>query len=149
MGLRFRKGHWSRKSIETYRNSTISQAPAPGLPHFCRELWLPRNGLEASHIGLEHVGHGDRAVLLLIGLHDGDQRAADRGSRTVQGVNETRLAVAGTIAGVHASRLEIAAHRAARDFPERAAVALAGHPDLDVVGLLRREAHVSGAQRHD
>jgi len=55
----------------------------------------------------------------------------------------TRLAVAGTITGIHAARLEIAAHRTARDFPESAALALPRHPDLDVIGLLRGKAHVA------
>ena len=51
----------------------------------------------------------------------------------------------GAVAGVHAPRLEIAAHRAGRDL---AIGVLAGQPDLDVVGLLRGEAHVAGAQHH-
>src|SRR5262249_52545798 len=132
-GCAFEKviGHGNR--WKQYRDATFSQASAPASPHFCRELWLPRNGRETSHVGLQHVRHGDRAVLLLISLHDGDERAADRGSRTVQGMNETRLAVAGAVARIHPAGLEIAAHRTARDFPERAAIALAGHPDLDVV----------------
>src|SRR4051812_21267787 len=33
--------------------------------------------LYAAHIGLQHVRHRDRTALLLIGLHDSDERAAD------------------------------------------------------------------------
>ena len=43
-------------------------------PRSCGTL----DGLEAAHIALQHIGHRDRAILLLIGLEHGDQRAADR-----------------------------------------------------------------------
>ena len=55
-----------------------------------------------------------------------------------------RPAVLRLVAGIHAARLEIAADRAGRDL---AIGVLAGKPDLDVVGLARREAHVAGAER--
>src|SRR2546430_9165481 len=69
--------------------------------------------LEAAHIGLQDVRHGNRAALLLIGFHDGDQRAADRGAGTVQRMHETRLAVGPAVARIHAPRLKVAAYRAA------------------------------------
>src|SRR6185369_8189552 len=109
---------------------------------------VARDHLQTAHVRLEHAGDGDRAVLLLIGLHHGDQRAAKRGAGAVQRVHESWLAVRTARAGVHAAGLEVTANRAARDLAERAALALPGHPDLDVIGFLRREAHVSGAQRH-
>ncbi len=56
-----------------------------------------------------------------------------------------QFAVLAATARVHAARLEVAAHRAGRDF---AIHVLARQPDLDVVGLLRGEAHVAGAERH-
>src|SRR5262245_45679850 len=64
-------------------------------------------------------------------------------------MHEAWLAVRTARARIHAPRLEVAAHRAARDLAERPALALAGHPDLDVIGFLRRETHIPGAERHD
>src|SRR6185437_15693668 len=69
-------------------------------------------------------------------------------SRAVQGMHEARLAVWAARARVHAPRLEIATNRAARDLAVGAAVTLTGHPDLDVIGLLRRKTHVSRTQSH-
>ena len=91
---------------------------------FERSLLLAGDNLHPAHIGLQHVRHGDRAVFLLVGFHDRDQRAADRGAGAVQGVHETRLAVGTALTRVHSPRLEIAAQRAARDFAIGAALAL-------------------------
>ena len=44
--------------------------------------------LEAAHVGPQHVRNGDAAILVLIVLHDGDQRAADGDARTVQRMDE-------------------------------------------------------------
>src|SRR5579871_2001706 len=101
---------------------------------------------DAAHVGLERVRHRDRAVALLIGLHHGDERAADRDARAVERVHGANAAVLATVTRVHAARLEIAAHRAGRDLAKEV---LPRQPDLDVVGLLRRETHVAGAQRDD
>ena len=49
------------------------------------------------------------------------------------------------IARVHPPRLERPAIGAGRNFTIGV---LAGQPDLDVIGLLRRKTHVAGAQRH-
>src|SRR5262249_1430004 len=86
-------------------------------------------------------GDRDRAVLLLISLRHGDQRAADRDARAVERVHVANLAVLAAIARVHAARLELAADRAARDFPIGP---LPRQPDLDVVGLLRGKAGAGG-----
>src|SRR6202048_2822117 len=48
-------------------------------------------------------------------------------------------------ARLHAPRLELATHRARRNL---AIGILAWQPDLDVVGLLRGETHIAGAERH-
>ena len=61
-------------------------------------------------------------------------------------MDESRLAVLAAIARIHAPGLEITAHRTTRDF---AVGVLARQPHLDVVGLLRRKAHVAGAERDD
>src|SRR5207248_10096983 len=47
--------------------------------------------LEAAHVGLQYVRHGNRAALLLVGFHHRNQRAADRGAGAVQRMHETRL----------------------------------------------------------
>src|SRR6185369_16714725 len=47
-------------------------------PRSCTRL----DCLHAAHIGLQHVRHRDRTALLLICLHDGDERAADGDART-------------------------------------------------------------------
>jgi len=48
-----------------------------GLHHFSWSITF-----QPAHIGLQHVGHCDRAALLLVGFHDSDQRAADGGCRS-------------------------------------------------------------------
>src|SRR5712691_7036999 len=67
--------------------------------------------LHPTHVGREHVGHGNRAVLLLVGLHHGDQRAADRDARSIKRVDVADPFL-GAVARVHAARLERAAIRA-------------------------------------
>src|SRR3546814_9042590 len=55
------------------------------------------------------------------------------------------LGALGPKARLHAAGLEVAAVRAARDL---AVGALPRQPDLNVVGLAGREAHVAGRQHH-
>src|ERR1043165_9187222 len=101
--------------------------------------------LPPAHVALQHVGHRDAPALLLVGLHHGDQGAADRDARAVERVHEARAPALRAAARIHAPRLEVAAVRAGRDL---AVGPLPRQPHLDVVGLLRREAHVAGAPRH-
>src|SRR3954452_1120929 len=65
--------------------------------------------LQAAHVRLQYFRHSDRPVFLLVGFHDRDQRAANRGARTVQRMHEAGLAVASTVSRIHAPRLEFAA----------------------------------------
>src|SRR5712671_6160906 len=51
-----------------------------------------------AHIPLQHIRHRDRPALLLIGLHHGDQCAAERDARAVERVHEAWRAALGTIA---------------------------------------------------
>src|ERR1700761_1310612 len=90
------------------------------------KLLLVLDHLEPAHIGLQHVRHRDRTALLLVILHHGDQRAAYRSTGAVQRVHEARLAVRSARARIHPPRLEITAHRAARNLAVSAAVALPG-----------------------
>src|SRR2546425_4022963 len=72
--------------------------------------------LEPAHIRLQRVRHRDRAALLLIGLHHRDERATDRHARAIEGVDMAHLAaLLGTIARIHAPRLELAAQRTRRN----------------------------------
>src|SRR5689334_669535 len=131
----FRPSYPQETTEANTRNPDVSRTP----------LRLRRHRLQPAHIGLQHVRHRDRAILLLIGLHHGDQRAANRSAGAVQRMHEMRLAVAAAIARIHAPGLEVAADRAARDLAEGPAVTLPGHPNLNVVGLLRGETHVARA----
>src|SRR5690348_14728697 len=127
-------------SLQARRNITarapFATANANAHTKFAKSLFFRLDHFEPAHIGLQNVRHRDRSALLLIGLHDRNQRAAYRSTGAVQRVHKMRLAVAATITRIHPARLEITADRAARNFPESPALALAGHPDLDVVGLL-------------
>src|SRR2546429_1375587 len=51
--------------------------------------------LEPAHIPLQRLRHGDGAVLLLVGFHHRDQRAADGDAGAVQGVDIAHRAVLG------------------------------------------------------
>src|ERR1700686_1210233 len=112
-----------------------------------RMLASPSSGaldqLAAAHIRQQRIRNRDRAVLLLIVLHDGDQRTADRHAGAVEGVQIAHLtALFGAVARAHAAGLELAADRAGGNLPE---CPLPRQPDLDVVGLLRSKTHVAGA----
>src|SRR5262249_38311504 len=90
---------------------------------------------EAAHVGAQHLGNDHRAVRLLVVLEHGDERASDREAGAVERVHEARvLAALRLVAGIHAPRLEVAAHRARRNL---AVSVLARQPHLDVVRLLR------------
>src|SRR5947209_8660484 len=150
---------WSYSGAITQMSSDsarpiCSQTPSPS-------AWMPSSlvirmrtgkrssgmldGLAAAHIGRQRIGHRDRAVLLLIVLQDGDQGAADRDTRAVQGMQVAHMASLVAVPSGHATRLELTAIRARRNFP---ICLLPRQPDLDVVGLLRRKPHVAGTQRH-
>src|SRR6266702_1382014 len=132
----FPEQYWSKEYCHRgYSAVPCSQQETTSSPQFCRELWLACNDFQSAHVGLQHVRHGNGTIIQLIGLHDSDQRTANGGARAIQGMHESRLAVGPAGAGIHAAGLEIPAYRAARNFPVGAALALPGHPDLDIVGL--------------
>src|SRR5690606_3840157 len=83
------------------------------------------HSLESAHIGLQGGRNRDGSILLLIVLHHSDQGAADRQTRTVQGVQELGLLLARALEpGLHAPGLEVAAVRAGADL---------------AIGVLRRQ----------
>src|SRR6266478_1296514 len=99
-----------------------------------------------SHVWAQDFRNQDRAVRLLIILHDSDPRAADGEPGTVQGVNEVTLAAAlGLVANAGAAGLKRFAIRARGDLAEFVA---RGQPNFDVVGFRRGEPHVAGAEQH-
>src|SRR5581483_8770581 len=107
-----------------------------------------RDPVAAVHVRAQRLRDGYRAILLLVVLENRNYRAADREARSVQRVNEFGLARAGGAGAeldVGAARLERLGVAARRDLAEPVA---ARQPDLDVVGLRGREAHISGAQQH-
>ncbi len=64
------------------------------------------SGLEhaqATHVGAQHFGHGNRAVSVLVVLHHGHQRAPHGQARAVEGVHQFVLAL-----GVFEARLQAA-----------------------------------------
>ena len=115
-----------------------------GLTRYCALRFL--DPLQAAHVGHERVRDGDAAILLLVVLQDGDQRAADGEAGAVEGMDEAVvLAALGAVARVHAPRLEVAANGTGGDL---AVGVLPRQPHLDVVGLARRKPHVARAQHH-
>src|SRR5882762_7228594 len=99
-----------------------------------------------SHVWAQDFRNQDRAIRLLIILHDSDPRAADGEPGTVQGVNEVTLAAAlGLEANAGAAGLKRFAIRTGRDLAEFVA---RGQPNFDVVGFRRGEPHVAGAEQH-
>src|SRR5688572_2729582 len=136
----FRPGAWMPSSLETRMRALDRSLSGTLAICFC-------DSFKAVHVRAQHCGNGDRSILLLIVFEDGDQRAPDRKAGAIERVDEARTLLARLAAArLHAPRLELAAVGAARDL---AIGVLAGQPDLDVKSLLRREAHVAGAQRDD
>src|SRR5947207_11088456 len=102
---------------------------------------ITRDHLLPAHIGLQRLGDRDGAVMALKVLDDRDHRAADRQPGTVERVHGLgSLPSAGAIARLHALGLEGAAIRAAGNL---AIGVLRRQPNLEVVGLLRRETHIA------
>src|SRR6185312_10114015 len=107
--------------------------------------------LHTPHIGPQRRRNCDRAVFLLVVLDHRDQCPPDRKAGAVEGVDEAIApclfvgALFRLETRIHPPRLELAALRAARNL---AIGVLCRQPDLDVVGLARREAHIAGAQQH-
>src|SRR5260221_3840851 len=100
---------------------------------------IPRDLDYPAYIGLQRFRNHDRALVVLIGFHHRDERAAHGDARAVEGV-DVPDALLRAVARIHAPRLEFAAHRTGRDFTIGI---LPRQPDLDVVSLLRGETHVA------
>src|SRR3954466_10281504 len=94
-------------------------------------------------IGLERSRNANGSVRLLMRFHQRDKEPGQRGAAAVQHVRELLFPLLGLEAQVHSASLKVLAVRAARHFK---VAALARSPDLDVVSLGAREAHVAGAE---
>src|SRR5215475_1493907 len=136
---------WDKGVRTPERGAWSARASAPRSGLSCAISSRSLDHLQAAHIALQHVGHRDRAALLLIRLHHSDERAADSDPRAVEGVHVPHCPAAlGAVARVHAPGLKLAAQRAGGNL---AIGVLPRQPYLDVVGFLRGEPHVAGAQR--
>ncbi len=89
--------------------------------------------LEAAQVGAQGLRHGDRAVLVLVGLEDRDDRAGDGGQGAVEG-GDGRRAVVAARADVEAAGLELGAVGRRGEL----APALAGRDPRLAVELARR-----------
>src|SRR5712691_1553684 len=99
-----------------------------------------------AHVGAQDFRDQDRAIWLLIILHDSDPGAADSEPGTVQGVNEVALATGFWLeADAGAAGLKRFTVGAGRNFAEFVA---RGQPNFDVVCFGRSKAHVSSAEQH-
>src|ERR1035437_4655141 len=120
---------WFYRLVERMASSEWRIVKAPSY-----SLLAARYLGHAAHIGLERLGHHDRALVVLIGLHHRDQRAADRDAGAVERVDVAfNFAVLAFVTRLHPLRLELATVGARRNL---AIGVLARQPDLDVVGLL-------------
>src|SRR6267378_6877810 len=104
------------------------------------------DGLESAHIRLQRHRDVHAAICALIVLHDRDQGAPDGKARTVQRMYQLGLPLLVSEARLHTPRLECFKVAARRDLTVSI---LPGEPDLDIVGLGRGEAGVTGAKRDD
>src|SRR4029079_6585024 len=95
-----------------------------------------------AEIGAERSGDEHAAILLLMVLQNRGDDTRKRQSRSVQGVNETRLPAARRlVADIRAARLEVGEVAAGGNLEP---LADAGGLDLEIVGVCAREAVVSG-----
>src|SRR5690348_11435611 len=82
-------------SLQARRNITarapFATANANAHTKFAKSLFFQLDHFEPAHIGLQNVRHCDRSALLLIGLHDRNQRTSYRGTGAVQRVHKMRL----------------------------------------------------------
>ena len=123
-----------------------TDVPDPEIDAYVASYVAPADVGEARKVAMQRLRDRNAAVLVLIVLHDRHQRAADREARAVQRMHETRALLAGPAAArVHAPRLEVAAVGTGADLPVHV---LRRQPDLDVVGLARRETEVTRAKFH-
>jgi hypothetical protein len=70
-------------------------------------LWCDH--IHTAHPGPQDLGYNDRAVSLLVVLHNGDQGAGESETRAIQRVDETRLAsIRRAILYIRTASLEVA-----------------------------------------
>ena len=103
-----------------------------GTPTDCVIMGIRHILQEPPDLVISGVNRGRNAAEDVI--YSGTVAAAMEG--TILGVPSFALSQAYAFTTKHAPRLKVAAHRARRDFAIGAALTLARHPYLDVVGLL-------------
>ena len=101
----------------------------------------------AAHVWLQDSWNGDRTILLLVVFHHRYQGAPHGHTRPIQCMQWFRLSgLRISPARFHATSLECLNIAARGYFP---ILLLTGHPDFQVIGFCRSEAHVSRTQDHD
>src|SRR5690606_32981711 len=97
------------------------------------------------HIRLKGLGDQYGPVFLLVVLHDSNEAAANRGARTIEGMDIAgRLLFArGAVARLHAPGLEVAADRNRGNL---AVGILSRQPDFQIIGAAGAKTHVAGAK---
>src|ERR1700682_1593916 len=102
-----------------------------------------RESLEPAHVGTNRFRKDDASIRLLAVLENRNHRPAHREAAAVERSCEPRLlALRGPETDLRAPGLELTERRAGADL---AIGVLPRKPDLQVVSLLRRKAHVAGA----
>src|SRR5208283_1616769 len=105
---------------------------------------LLRRDAIRPNVWSQHFRNQHAAIRLLVVLNNRHPCAPDCESAAVERVHQFRLLAAfRAIADVRPSRLEVRKVRAGRDLAKQS---LSRQPDLDVVGLGRRETQVCGTQ---
>src|SRR5512140_374398 len=99
----------------------------------------------AAEVRAEDVRDRDGAVGPLVVLEEGDDRARECKRRAVERMYEARLlSRRGPVANVRATSLKVAEVAARRDLEP---LPHAGCPQLEIVGLGRREARIAGGEQ--
>ena len=95
---------------------------------------------------MERFRNGDVAFGVLVLLKKGNEETGKGGAGSVEGVAEVVFPVGIFEAELHATSLVVAEAGATRDFK---ILALTGCPYLDIVGFLRTETDITGAEFND
>ena len=96
-----------------------------------------------AEVGAEHFREKDGSVFLEMLFQKGDHETRQGHARAVERVDELRLAVRVLEAAVQAAGLVVGEAAARADLQP---LLLAGRPELEVVALGGREAHVAGRE---
>src|SRR5207342_3759784 len=118
---------------------SFTATPPPSGPDASRGDRLEQ--VEPAEVGAQGLGDPDRAVLLLVGLQQRDDRPVGRAQGAVEGRDRADLAVLEATPRVEPTGLEVGAVGGRGELAE---AALRGDPGLAVELPLCRESEVAG-----